>query len=408
MGLAVLFVFGLSTLLYMFLVYRGVGIVKSLVIVLIFVKIFAGVLYLVGVDRPLWIIHTRVGDATVTAMQLLLLSALIANAWLMSRASDLERFFRVAAIVALLWVPALAGVTHAAVTQVVVVQDPEGTPYPWYAAPLCTWQEYVQGYGYKKAGLLVGHKVYDKDDWALLKGYEHYNVYVKPYWTVVGKLYAIAPDKNYKLYLEFNGSHLVYATGGLGSTSIGPLPCFVSGYQATWKYQGVYLTKRTVEDGELVSEKEILWIDNKDQVDAYVVVGWMGNPQIYSWQSAGLAGTHVKYNVSVYINYSPTPAAQGIVKPGGSLGPVTLHKYDVVKIVVTAVIDQASSSDSSGSPTQTPGTPSQTTTAIQGGAPEELGNSRVVILEKLVESEGAALVLVIAVVLLVAVILVRR
>ena len=397
-GTAVLIVFSLATVLYMFLVYRGVGVVKSLVMVLVFVKIFAGVLYLVGVDRPLFIVHTRVGSTTITAMQLLLFSALFANLWLWGRAAELEKWFRAAALAGLILFSSVATVATVAsaatqatasgvpqVTQVLVKKDPGGTQYDWYVAPLCTWQEYVPGYGYQTVGLVIAQNKYSSDNWVLAKGYKHFNVFSGEYWTVTKKYYDLVLDKFFRVYFESNGTYIIYIAQQKGKVVIGPLPCNITGNTPVTLYQGVVLSKHVVHNGDKVINYEQMLTSPGNY---YVQTGWMGGvclcpPTLGDGEING----YIKYNISIYKNYQLID--QEIVNPGAVLGPYPVSKFDIITVKGYAIVTLPSTGGGGGSPGNPGNTPSNnTSSASSSGNNGQAASPRIIEIKK---EEAAAI-----------------
>ena len=69
----------------------SIGVVKSLIVTLIVAKVWIGVFYLMGIDRPLFVIKTKIGNTTVTAMMLLFLTTLATNLYFITRVEKLEK-----------------------------------------------------------------------------------------------------------------------------------------------------------------------------------------------------------------------------------------------------------------------------------------------------------------------------
>ena len=81
-----------TTLAFIVLVWKtDLGVTKSIIVTLLLMKVWIGVFYLMDVDREFFIVETRIGSFTVTAMMILFVSTLIANVYLIARMENLRR-----------------------------------------------------------------------------------------------------------------------------------------------------------------------------------------------------------------------------------------------------------------------------------------------------------------------------
>ena len=67
------------------------GVTKSLIVTLLIAKVWTGIFYLMGIDKPVVIIRTKLGDATITAMMLLFLTTLITNIYFITRIEKIQK-----------------------------------------------------------------------------------------------------------------------------------------------------------------------------------------------------------------------------------------------------------------------------------------------------------------------------
>ena len=86
-----MFMLSLTAIFIILVAKTQIGIAKSLIVTLIIAKIWIGIFYLMGIDRPIIIIKTRLGQATITAMMLLFLTTLATNLYFISRIEKIQK-----------------------------------------------------------------------------------------------------------------------------------------------------------------------------------------------------------------------------------------------------------------------------------------------------------------------------
>lgn len=92
--IAALAVFALSVTLAFILISWRYGVVKGLLAALLLAKLLAAMFMLLGVDRPIATVKTKLGDFTITAMMLFLASSFVTTIYIAARLGDLDRIFK--------------------------------------------------------------------------------------------------------------------------------------------------------------------------------------------------------------------------------------------------------------------------------------------------------------------------
>jgi len=67
------------------------GMTKAFIAVMILVDIYAVILMILGIDRPIFIVTTRLGNATVTALELFLLVKIPLTVYIIIKSEQLQQ-----------------------------------------------------------------------------------------------------------------------------------------------------------------------------------------------------------------------------------------------------------------------------------------------------------------------------
>jgi len=81
------FVIGIAWIFTKTMEKYGIG--KAFIVSMLFTDIFLVVFLVLGVDRPLFMIQTRIGSTTVTAVEILLLFKMPITAYLIAKSSKI-------------------------------------------------------------------------------------------------------------------------------------------------------------------------------------------------------------------------------------------------------------------------------------------------------------------------------